>query len=59
MILPDDQCTQTERLVAKVIRENHPDMRVPPVKNTMCGAFREYEEMPETVPLDFMDDYIM
>ena len=31
-------------------------MRVPPVENPMCAAFEEYEEVPETVPLDFTED---
>ena len=31
-------------------------MRFPPVENTACAAFKEYEEVPKTVPLDFMED---
>ena len=57
-LLPDDQCTKTGRPVAEVLREKHPDMRVPPVENTTCAAFEEYEEVSETVPLDFMEDDI-
>ena len=38
-LLSDDQCTKTGRLVAEVLREKHPDMRVPPVKNPTCAAF--------------------
>ena len=30
-LLPGDKCTKTGRLVADVLREKHPDMRVPPV----------------------------
>ena len=30
-------------------------MRVAPVKNPACSAFEEYEDVPETVPLDFME----
>ena len=55
-LLPDDQCTKTGRLVAEVLREKHPDMRVPPVEIPACAAFGEYEDVPETVPLDFMED---
>ena len=33
-------------------------MRVPPVENPTCAAFEEYEEVPETVPLDFTEDDI-
>ena len=25
----------------------------------MCTAFKEYEELPETEPLDFTEDYVM
>ena len=28
----------------------------PPVKNPMCAAFENYEEVPKTVPLDFTKD---
>ena len=31
-------------------------MRVPPVENPACAAFEKYEEVPETVPFDFMED---
>ena len=30
-------------------------MRVPPVENPMCAAFKEYEEVSETVPLGFTE----
>ena len=55
-ILSDDQCTKTGRPVAEVLREKHPVMHVPPVKNPTCAAFEEYGEVPETVPLDFTED---
>ena len=28
----------------------------PSAKNPVCTAFEEYGEVPETVPLDFMED---
>ena len=31
-------------------------MCVPPVDNTSCAAFDEYEDVPKTLPLDFMVD---
>ena len=31
-------------------------MRFPPVENPTCAAFEEYEDIPEKVPLDFMED---
>ena len=48
----------TGRLVAGVLQEKHPDMRVPPVENPTCAAFEEYEEVPETVPLDLSDNNV-
>ena len=54
-LLPYDQCTKTGLPVAEVLREKHPDMRVPPVENPTCAAFEEYKEIPKTVPLDFAE----
>ena len=47
---------KTWRPVAEVLRQKHPDMRVPPVENTTCAAFEEYEDVPKTVPLDFTEN---
>ena len=58
-LLPDDQCTKIGRPVAEVLREKHPDMRVPPVENPTFAAFEEYEDVPETVTLDFTEDDVM
>ena len=55
-LLPNDQCIKTGRLVAEVLQENHPDMHVSPLENPMCTAFKEYKEVPETAPLDFIED---
>ena len=55
-LLTDDQCTKTGRPVAEVLRVKHPYMRVPTVEKPTCAAFGEYEEVPETVPLDFTED---
>ena len=55
-LLLDNQCTKTRRLVAEVLRDKHPDTRVPPVENPTFAAFEEYEEVPETVTLDFTED---
>ena len=43
------------RPVAEVLREKHPDTRVPPVENPTYAAFKEYEDVPKTVPLDFTE----
>ena len=29
---------------------------MPPVENPVCTAFEEYEDVPKTVPLDFMEE---
>ena len=42
-----------------VLWERHPDMCVPPVENSTCAAFEEYEEMLETVPLGFTEDDVV
>ena len=54
-LLPDDQCTKTGRLFAEVLWDNHLDMHFLPVENPTCAAFEEYEEVPQTVPLDFTE----
>ena len=33
-------------------------MRVPPVEKPTREAFEEYEDVPETVPLDFTEDEV-
>ena len=33
-------------------------MHVPPVEKPTCAAFEVYEDIPETVPLDFTEDDI-
>ena len=53
---PRQPMHQTGRPVPEVLREKHPDMRVPPVKKPTCAAFEEYEDVPETVPLNFTED---
>ena len=37
-------------------RSSRISTRSPPVEKLTCAAFEEYEEVPETVPLDFMKD---
>ena len=41
-LLLDYQCTKTGRPVAEFLRENRSYMRVPPVENSACAAFKEY-----------------
>ena len=54
-LLLDDQYTKTGRPIAEVLREKHPDMRVPPVEKPMCVAYEEYEDVPKTVLLNFTE----
>ena len=55
-LLPDDQCTKIGRPIVEFLREEHPDMCVPPVENPTGAAFEEYKEVLETVPIDFTED---
>ena len=55
-LLPGGKCTKTGRPVADVLREKHPDMRVPPLENLACVAFEEHEDVPETVPINFTEN---
>ena len=57
-LLPVELCTKTGRPVADVLREKHPEMCVTPMENLTYAAFGEYEEVPETVPLDFSEDNV-
>ena len=58
-LLLDKQCTRTGQPVAEVLWEKHLYMRVPPVENPACTAFKEYGEVPETIPLDFTEYEVM
>ena len=54
-LLPDDQ---TGRPVAEVLQVKHLDMRSPSMKNPTWAAFEEYDDVPETVPIDFTENDI-
>ena len=56
MLLPEDLCTKTGRLLPEVLRKKHLGMHVPPIENLTCESFEEYEDVPKTVPLDFTED---
>ena len=58
-LLPGEVYTKTGRPVTDVLWEKHPDMRIPPVENPMCAAFEEYKEVPETVPLELLEENVM
>ena len=57
-LLLHDYCNKTGRSVAEVLQEKHLDTQIPPVKNPICAAFEKYEEVPKTVPLDFIEDNV-
>ena len=55
------QMTNAQRPGDRLLRFSGRSTRThesPPVENPMCAAFEENEEVPETVPLDFMEDYV-
>ena len=45
-LLPDDLCTKTGQQVAEVLQEKHWDMRVSPMENPACTAFKRYKKVP-------------
>ena len=47
---------KTGRPVAEVLEEKHPNKHFTPTENLACAAFKEYEEIPETVPLNLLED---
>ena len=51
-----DICTNTEWPIADLQQDKHPDMRVSPMENPICASFQDYKEVPETGPLDFLED---
>ena len=59
VLLPIKLCTNNRRLVAEVLQDNRQYTRGPPAENPTCAAFKEYEDVPETVPLNFVEDDVM
>ena len=39
-LLPEEFCTNTRQQISDVLQEKHPGMRVPPVENPTCAAFK-------------------
>ena len=58
-ILPGDVCKNIGQPVADVLRDKTPGMCVPSMENPTFAAFEEYEEVPETVPLEFLEEDVM
>ena len=52
VLLPQDSCTKTGRPVMEVLRLQHPDTRIPDLKDPHCIAFEQYDEVPVEIPMD-------
>ena len=48
-------CTKTGRPVADFLQLKHPDTKIHQVGGPKCSAIERYEEVQETVPLDFSE----
>ena len=57
-LLPGYVCTKTGHMVGGFLQEENPGMHVPPMENPICASFEEYEEVPETVTLEFLEEYV-
>ena len=51
--------TKNGRAVAEFFWEKHPDICAPPMEHPMCVVFEDYKKVPETVPLDFLEENVM
>ena len=49
---PEDLCTKTGRPVIEVLRDKHPDQRLPDLWDPNSLAFSKFEEVPDPIPLD-------
>ncbi len=52
VLLPQDSCTKTGRPVMEGLRSQHPDTRIPDLKDPHCIAFEQYNEVPVEIPTD-------
>ncbi len=52
VLLPQDLCTKTGRPVMEVLHSQHPDTRIPDLKDPHCFAFEHYDEVPVEIPTD-------
>jgi hypothetical protein len=52
VLLPQDACTKTGRLVIEVLQLQHPNTRTPNLGDTDCITFKHHNEMPMALPTD-------
>ncbi len=52
VLLPQDACTKTGRPVMEVLQSQHPDTRIPNLRDPDCIAFEQYNEVPAALPTD-------
>ncbi len=52
VLLPQDSCTKTGRPVMEVLSSQHPDTRIPDLKDPHCIAFEHYDEVSVEIPTD-------
>ena len=57
-LLPGGVCKKTGRLVADVLKEKHPYMRLPSVENSTFTDFEEHKDVPEMVPFNLSEKNI-
>ena len=55
-LLPDYQCKKTGDRLQRFSERSTRTCVFPPVEKPVCTAFKEYWEVPETVPFDFTKD---
>jgi hypothetical protein len=49
---PDDLCTKTGRPVIEVLRDKHPDQRLPDLSDPNSLAFSKFDEVPDPIPIN-------
>ena len=50
---------KTGQSIAEVLWYKHLNMRVTPLENPTCAAFKKYGKVPKKLPLDFTEDDVM
>ena len=50
-MFPHDICTNVEIPVLKMLRNKHPDTRIPDLNHPDNLAIKEYERVPKLVPI--------